>query len=237
MTPPAAVSVAGHFGELLQGRLGPTGEIAVVSLPCPVLTVEGRMRPAPTLSLHFAGPRVFPVSAARRMLAALELAPRGRFALRAAMPPGGGAGASTASLVAIARLAGIEDRAGIARACLGIEGATDPLMLPRPERWLWATRSARLALALPPLPALEIVGGFFGEPRRTDPADLAFPDIAPLVPQWQAAAARGDLKTLADLSTRSARAALALRGGNAGPVETLARQLGALGLVAAHTGS
>lgn len=237
MIPPSAVSVAGHFGEFLQGRLGPTGEIAVVTLPCPVLAVEGQMRPARALSLHFSGPRVFPVSAVRRMLAALGLEPRGRFALRPGMPPGGGAGASTASLVAIARLAGVENRAEIARACLGIEGATDPLMLPRPERWLWATRSARPVLALPPLPALEIVGGFFGAPRRTDPADLLFPDIAPFVPQWQAAAAQGDLKALARLSTRSAKASLALRGGDGGPFEALARQFGALGIVAAHTGS
>ena len=28
--------VAGHFGEWLQGRLGPDGPVALVTLPCPV---------------------------------------------------------------------------------------------------------------------------------------------------------------------------------------------------------
>ena len=37
-----SVRVAGHFGELLQGRLGPSGPVALVSLPCPALWVEAR---------------------------------------------------------------------------------------------------------------------------------------------------------------------------------------------------
>lgn len=29
--------VRGHFGELRQGRVGPQGQVALITLPCPVL--------------------------------------------------------------------------------------------------------------------------------------------------------------------------------------------------------
>ncbi|TCP38104.1 hypothetical protein EV662_12129, partial [Rhodovulum marinum] len=32
--------VAGHFGEFLQGRLGPDGPVVLVTLPCPALAVR-----------------------------------------------------------------------------------------------------------------------------------------------------------------------------------------------------
>jgi len=32
-----SVRISGHFGELLQGRLGPQGPVALITLPCPVL--------------------------------------------------------------------------------------------------------------------------------------------------------------------------------------------------------
>ena len=37
---PVALRVAGHFGELMQGRLGADGPLALISLPCPVLAVQ-----------------------------------------------------------------------------------------------------------------------------------------------------------------------------------------------------
>ena len=36
---PATHRVAGHFGELIQGRLGTAGPVVLISLPCPALTV------------------------------------------------------------------------------------------------------------------------------------------------------------------------------------------------------
>ena len=48
-------------------------------------------------------------------------------------------------------------------------------MYPEPARLLWAPREARALGALPPLPPLEIVGGFFGPGRRTDPATTTSP--------------------------------------------------------------
>ncbi|WP_461307836.1 propanediol utilization protein, partial [Albidovulum sp.] len=152
--------------------------------------------------------------------------------------PGGGAGASTAALVALARLACPEaSPTRVARACLGAEGASDPLMFDRPDRLLWASREARIIAELPPVPRFEIVGGFCGPHRRTDPADTAFPDIADLIAPWRRAAAAGDAAELAAIAAQSARRTLALRGPAADPTPALARELGALGFVIAHTGS
>ncbi|MFC2969105.1 propanediol utilization protein [Acidimangrovimonas pyrenivorans] len=233
----ARASVAGHFGELLQGRLGPAGPVALVSLPCPALRVTAWLRPDRRLRLH-SPQRLIRLSDARRLLTDLGLAPRGAVALRADMPPGGGAGASTAALVALARCAapGLAP-ATIARACHAVEGATDPLMFARSEGLLWASRAARVLGPLPALPAFDILGGFLGPARRTDPADCAFPDISDLLAPWSEAAARSDLPALARLATLSAERTLALRGPAGDPTAALARSLGALGIVIAHTGS
>jgi hypothetical protein len=39
-------TVAGHFGELLQGRLGPSGPLALVTLPTRAFAVTARFHPA-----------------------------------------------------------------------------------------------------------------------------------------------------------------------------------------------
>ena len=39
--------VAGHFGEWLQGRIGPDGPVALVTLACPALGVEVRLAEGP----------------------------------------------------------------------------------------------------------------------------------------------------------------------------------------------
>lgn len=47
--------VAGHFGELVQGRLGPDGPVALITLPCPALTVQATWRPGPGFGLWQGG--------------------------------------------------------------------------------------------------------------------------------------------------------------------------------------
>ena len=59
---------------------------------------------------------------------------------------------STAALVALARASGAAEE-GLAAACLTLEGATDPLMLPAPDAVLWAPRAARVLTPLSPPPA------------------------------------------------------------------------------------
>ena len=232
------VRVAGHFGELLQGRIGPEGPVALISLPCPALVLEARLRPGPGLSIHGAGQRLLTPGRARRFLDGLGLPLAGRVTMRAAMPAGGGAGASTAALVALARLAGARHSpAALARASVKSEGASDPLMFAAAERLLWASRAGLVLDDLPPLPRLDVIGGFFGPPRRTEARDMAFPDIADLIDPWRRASAAGRAAALAELAGISAGRTLALRGPDGDPTAALARQFGAAGQVIGHTGS
>ncbi|TRD22699.1 biphenyl 2,3-dioxygenase [Palleronia caenipelagi] len=155
--------------------------------------------------------------------------------LRADLPPGCGAGISTAALVALGRAAGGIEPEVLARACLAAEGATDPLMYPHPDRLLWAPREARVLRDLPPPPQALIVGGTFGAGEYTDAQDLRFPDVSDLVARWPGAC--GDLAILAQLSSLSASRTTALRGPADDPTPEIAQALGALGWLRAHTGS
>lgn len=224
--------VSGHFGELLQGRIGPTGPIGLVTLPCPILWAEAEVTPARGLGLY-QPVRVISPSRLRRLLDALDLPAYGRFRLRLTMPPGGGAGASTAALMALARSAGACDDAALIRAVLAEEGASDPLLFPTPERLLWASRRGVILADLPALPRFEILGGFLGIGQRTDPLDHRFPDISDLLQDWPGA----DLAGMARLASQSARRTLALRGPQDDPTEALARRHDALGFTIAHTGA
>ncbi|SEL88487.1 threonine kinase [Roseivivax marinus] len=225
------IRVAGHFGEWLQGRLGADGPVALVTMACPALSVR----------LERIGDGSFSLEQSTRILAPSHLAclwrqskrPEGRFRLRADMPPGGGAGASTAALIALTRAAGMP-KSGIAALCLSVEGATDPLMLEAPDAVLWASREARALEALPPPPRARIVGGFFGPPCPTDAADHDFPDISDLMKDWRTAP---NLVAAARLASVSAQRCTALRGPADDPMPELAATTGALGHVRAHTGS
>ena len=238
---PAEIRVAGHFGEFLQGRLGPDGPIALVTLPCPTRAITCAWRPG-AFAVHEIGPRLLPPGAALSLLRAAGLPARAAFRLRGDLPPGGGAGASTAARVALLRAASAAAARpapapeALAAACLASEGASDPLMYPAPARLLWSSRAGAVLAALPAPPAFEVLGGFLGPPRRTDPTDMGFPDIADLAAAWRSACA--DPAEAARLASESARRTLALRhAGDADPTEALARRLGALGFAIAHTGS
>ncbi|RDC72626.1 propanediol utilization protein [Rhodovulum sp. 12E13] len=261
------VFVAGHFGEWLQGRLGPGGPVALVTLACPVRGVRATLETGAPPGLDRPD-GLLDACRARRFLAALGRPLPGRVRLAADLPPGGGAGMSTAALVALARLLGAEEER-VAAACLSAEGATDPLMRAAPDAVLWAPRRAVALRALPRPPVAEIVGGFLGRPEPTDPADTRFPDIADLAEDWAATLAPdrlrlparlrdapgrrqaqdhrggGDAGTisadrlarLARIASASALRTTALRGPGNDPTAALAARLGALGHARAHTGS
>ncbi|SNS95215.1 propanediol utilization protein [Antarctobacter heliothermus] len=218
----------------MQGRIGAGGPVVLVTLACPTRGVTVRRTGGGPLALEGAATVVTPAQAAR-MLAALGQPVAGRYHISADLQPGGGAGMSTAALVALARAAraaGATDGAAIARACLAVEGASDPLMWPTPDRLLWASRRAEIVRSLDPVPACEILGGFWGPPQRTDPKDADFPDIADLIEAWPQA----DLAAKAALAAESARRCSALRGPVDDPMPALATRLGALGHARAHTG-
>lgn len=223
--------VPGHFGELMQGRLGARGPVVLVTLPCAELGVAAGCRPGRGLALHRAGAP----ARGRALLRALGLAAPGRVAMRPLAEPGCGTGVSTASLVALAELAGWRGQAeDLAAACVAVEGASDPLMFPAPERLLWASRAGRALARLPALPRFEVLGGFWGPPRATDAKDSDFADISDLVAAWQGARALPDFAALA---SESAARSLARRGPAGDPVAGLARRFGALGWCMAHTGA
>ncbi|ETX13690.1 biphenyl 2,3-dioxygenase [Roseivivax halodurans JCM 10272] len=222
------IEVAGHFGEWLQGRLGQGGPVALVTMICTALSV--RLLPGDSTLVQC--PEVLGEARLGRLAAALgKPVPGGR--LEADMPPGGGAGASTAALVALARAAGCRD-AEIAAICHAVEGASDPLMLEAPDSALWAPREARRLETLPPPPRARIVGGFFGPPCPTDPADHDFPDIGDLVAEWRMAPT---LRIAARLAGLSAERSTALRGPAGDRTAEIAAETGALGHLRAHTGS
>lgn len=228
----------GHFGELVQGRIGPDGPLALVTLPCNRFQAQVLWRPSRALRIYGVGPRPVRPAQLRKLAQALGVTPRGTFTVTGNMPLGGGAGASTAALAALAvSLAPDAARAEIANACLRVEGATDPLMFDRPEGLLWASRQAQVIDHLPPLPRFDVAGGFVGAPQRTRPTDLNFPDIGDLVDPLKRAFGAGDLPALAEIATTSARRCFSLRGPAGDPSEALLAQTGALGFVAAHTGS
>lgn len=240
---PAQVRVAGHFGELLQGRLGPNGPIVLVTLPCHALAVRAALAAGQGISLTKSSAAIMTLTRAQQFLSSLQLSIAGRLSFESEMPPGGGAGVSTAALVALAQLAGWRgDEMTLARACIAIEGASDPLMLATPSQILWASRRGEIIETMPPPPIMEIIGGFFGPPRRTDAKDEDFPDIADLIPHWRLATLARDLARVAELASISAQRTLVqrthtLRGPQSDPTASLAASSGALGHVIAHTGS
>jgi hypothetical protein len=224
--------VAGHFGEWLQGRAGPEGEVGLVTLFCAVRGVSVAWEPAESLVVREAS-GILESDRAKAFLEAVGVPPLGRIVVRPDLPPGGGAGMSTAALVALGRAVGAcEDR--LAAACFTAEGAVDPLMLDAPDAVLWAPRSAQMLARLPPPPRAEIVGGFWGAPERTDPADTHFPVVDDLIDGWSGAP---DIREAARLASVSAERCTALRGPSTDPTPILVTRLGALGWARAHTGS
>ena len=224
--------VYGHFGELLQGRIGSFGPVALVTLPCPRLYAEAGLTQSRAFGLYQSQKALAP-TALRHLLQDLALPVRGKFFLRLSMPLGGGAGASTAALLALGMAAGAQPGVALEAAVLAAEGASDPLLHARPERVLWASRLGVVLEDLPPLPRFEVLGGFLGPGQRTDPLDHHFPDISDLLAAWPGP----DLATMANLASQSARRTLALRGPANDPTEDLARRHGALGFCIAHTGA
>lgn len=227
-----------HFGEWLQGRLGLEGPVVLVTLMPE--GVDLRATRGPSAAFRVATPMMpagfpAPIPALRRFLRGLGLTVRGTHALRPALAPGLGTGVSTAALIALARLAGFDGPPDLlASACLAVEGATDPLMYPHPDRLLWASRRARVLGALPPVPRAHLLAGVFGPALPTKAADQDYDDVSDLVAAWRAARSLSDNAAIArDSATRC----LARRGPADDPTGDLARDLGALGWAASHSGA
>lgn len=231
-----AIALPCHFGEWLQGRIGPQGPVALVTLWPEGWGMTGRCLPGPLTACRFgAGQGRIAAPVLARFLRDLGLPATGRYLLRPRFAPGLGTGMSTAALIAVARLAGFRGSAeALARACLAAEGASDPLMFAAPDRMLWASRQARVLSPLPAVPRAHLLAGFWGPALPTRANDDDYPDISDLLPAW--AAAPG-LAGCAAIARESARRCLARRGPADDPTEALARDLGALGWAMSHSGA
>lgn len=231
----ASCHIRGHLGELIQGRLGTHGPVALITLPAPDLKLRVSHRAGPFTLFQPQG-RAISRPHLRDILRGLDCPVTGRFIIDCPFPVGGGGGASTATRLAIGRILRPDlPDAALEQIVLSVEGASDPLLRAHPERLLWASRQGRVLAALPPLPRMRIVGGFDGPSLLTDPRDDHFPDIADLVAAWPAACA--DPAALGALVTQSARRTAAMRGIKIAPLLALSERLGALGCAIAHTGA
>lgn len=232
-----SVRVSGHFGEWMQGRLGPDGPVVLITMPCRKTGVTVVLRAANSITHRDSQLFVehYCSHVLQHFVSALRLDARGHFRIIPDIPAGLGTGVSTAGLMGIARLAGWDGPPQqLARACIQAEGASDPLMFPDPDQLLWGSRNETIHAHLPALPRHEVLGGFWGGPRPTDASDDDFPDISDLVERWRDAR---DLAAFARLSSESARRCLARRGPADDPTAELAEHLGALGWSMAHTGA
>ncbi|MDT8344116.1 MAG: propanediol utilization protein [Thermohalobaculum sp.] len=239
---PARVRVAGHFGELAQGRTAPGGPVALITLPCPVLVTEVAFAPAGGLLRSTEPVSAKALAAAGATLARLgQTGWGGEIAIRRPCPPGLGAGTSTAETLGAVRAVAWAFDAHLApeaeaALCLAAEGAVDPLM--HPDTVLFASRAGQVIRRLPPLPALGVIGGFAGEPRATDPADRDFPPMGAVFDEIEAALAAGDAARLGRAATRSAAANQARNPNPAwAAMQAAAQAAGALGVAVAHTGA
>ncbi|QYZ68804.1 propanediol utilization protein [Neotabrizicola shimadae] len=235
LPPGARVALPCHFGEWLQGRIGPAGPVGLVTLLPAVTGLAGQRRAGALAACRFGqGAGLIPLPRLRRFLNDLGLPPKGRYLLKPRFVPGSGTGMSTASLLAVARLAGYAGPRGcLVRACLRAEGASDPLMLDHPDRHLWASRQGEVLMGLPPPPRAELLVGFWGPPERTRAEDCDYADISDLVSDWSNAPG---LAGCAALASESARRCQARRGPASDPTADLARALGALGFARSHSG-
>ena len=224
-----------HFGEWIQGRLGPDGPVVLITLVCGSLGVRVQRVSDGLFSLS--GNTGLDWEVAARFFGTLGVAlPKAQFDLTANAKPGSGVGVSTASLLALAEAAGVQTSLDVlAKATLAAEGAVDPLMLEAPDCCLWASRQASVIRVTAAPPVFDVVGGFWGAPERTDASDSNFPDISDLVASWEASA--GDAFALARLASVSAERTTALRGPYHDTTAALATEMSALGHARAHTGS
>lgn len=233
-----SVKANGHFGEWMQGRLGETDRIALISVQCPHFWVRANFTDAVELRYDDSLPSL-PRDKLVELLLALNNLPLGRFVVDSNMQFGAGLGASTASLLAIARVAAKSDAslAFLSQAILSVEGASDPIMYPDFDQLLWASREAKILDKYASPPPFEVLGALWGNPQRTDPSDRNFPDISDLIPIWRDATQAQDHDRVASLSTESFKRTSDLRGSGSDPSTTIAKDLGALGVIRAHTGS
>jgi uncharacterized protein involved in propanediol utilization len=237
----------GTFGELLQGAL-PGGDDFLVTLPITrASTAWFRLEPGGPL-------RVFPSHKAKsRRLAGAMLEAHGRGAggtlvIDSDLPIGKGLASSSADLVAAARAVG--DVLGLDTSPPAVETLLRPIEptdgVMHPGVVVFEHRRVRLRSVLGALPPLTVVavdeGGavdtvaFNRRPKQYTERDLA--EYAGLLDLLADAVRTGDLRTVGGVASRSAQLNQRLvPKRNLTGLLAVARGIGALGVVAAHSGT
>lgn len=250
LTPPltGTGSAFGTFGELIQGALPPDGRDFLVTFPVDRWS-HACFRPGPGAELHVQpASRTKSAVLARRMLARHGLPPGGVLTLSGTLPIGKGMASSSADLVASARAIADAYRltlhpAEVEDLVCGIE-PSDGVMYDGAVAF--CHREVRLLAVLGSMPPLTVVGVDEGGVIDTVafnkvPKAYALEDMYEY--ELMLAAARdavkaGDAATLGELATRSARLNQRLAPKRLlEPVFELSRRHGALGVVAAHSGT
>lgn len=239
----------GTFGELLQGTLPHRGRGFLVTLP-----ISRYSTARFTVSSESAEVRVRPPGKeksrqlAEKLVRILAPGRGGSLYVRSELPTGKGCASSSADMVATARavqhaLNVPMTRASLARVMGGIE-PTDGVMYPGVVSFYH--REGVLRRFLGRLPPLTIVGldeggqvdtvEFNERARASDPARRA--EYGDLLAGMERAVARGDLGSLGEISTRSAVLNQEiLPKPHLDLLLDMRRRYGALGVVAAHSGT
>ncbi len=223
-----------HFGEWLQGRMGKTGPLALITLMPRGISVWAKGAPALRPTCRAVNNGAMDPQLLTRFAAQLGHPLETRVTLKLPFAPGLGTGMSTAGLLALAHLSGHFTPDQLAQACVKAEGASDPLMHPSPDRLLWASRQGQILAHLPSVPRAHLLTGFYGPARPTDRSDQDYDDISDLITHWRRTTT---LAGKAALATQSAARCLARRGPANDPTPQLARDLGALGWAMSHSGA
>lgn len=229
------ISLPCHFGEWLQGRIGPTGQVALITLVPDSIHLIAQKISEKRIACTSVGHGTFSRKTLLRLHRSLPLPDPGHSLLRLPFAPGLGTGMSTASLLAHARLCGFQGNAlECARGIIFAEGASDPLMFRKPDQVIWSSRQGRVLGRVPAPFRAHLVGGFFGPPVPTRATDCNYDDISDLLAAWPKA---GSLAQAAELASESARRCHERRNLAPDPLADLARDLGALGWVTSHSGA
>jgi uncharacterized protein involved in propanediol utilization len=238
----------GTFGELVQGALPPDGRHFLISLPI-ARGSSALFSPEPGRPLCVQpGDRTKSRTLAERMLALHGLEPAGLLTVDCDLPVGKGMASSSADLVASARA--VADAFGLEPTAEDIEDLireiepTDGVMYDGAVAYLY--REVRLLAGLGPLPALTIVGmdeggtvdtvEFNKKPKMFSSRQMGEYEF--MFGEASDAVKCGDVWTLGRLATRSAELNQRFHPKRlfTRAVE-LSRQAGALGVVAAHSGT
>lgn len=243
-----AGSSFGTFGELIQGALPPYGRDFLVTFPVARWS-HARFRPEPGAALRVEpADRTKSATLAARMLASHGLPPGGLLTLRGTLPVGKGMASSSADLVASARA--IADAYHLVCEPVEIEDLirdiepSDGVMYDGAVAF--CHREVRLLAAFGPLPRLTVIGvdeggvidtvAFNKVPKAYTLDDMYEYEI--MLADAYDAVKSGDAAALGELATRSARMNQRLVPKRLlDPALDLSRRFGALGVVAAHSGT